>query len=74
FSDDLFLDNNQSKLLTDEQISDILDTSPSSEQSIKEDICFKNNKVSEIANQHDFILKKGNNQCEVDIKKILYVS
>ncbi|CAF4252586.1 unnamed protein product, partial [Adineta steineri] len=80
FPNDISMNNNQSVSLTSEQILNILDipssslSSSSNEQSINEEIYLKNNKSSKITNDNEFIIKKNNNQCEIDIKKILYLS
>ncbi|CAF1240271.1 unnamed protein product [Adineta steineri] len=76
-SEDIRIDNNQSVSLTSEQILNILDiplSSSSNEQSINEEIDLKNKKLSRITNDNEFIIKKNNNQCEIDLKKILYLS
>ncbi|CAF1586948.1 unnamed protein product, partial [Adineta steineri] len=78
---DICMNNNQSVSLTSEQILSILDIPSSSsslssnDQSINKQTYSKTNKLSRITNHNEFIKKKAtNNQYEVDLKKILYLS
>ncbi|CAF1559809.1 unnamed protein product [Adineta steineri] len=77
FPNDIFMDNNEPVSLTSEQILNILDipSSSSNDQSINKQSYSKTNKLSRIINHNEFIIKKAiNNQYEVDLKKILYLS
>ncbi|CAF1320517.1 unnamed protein product [Adineta steineri] len=79
FGNYIFMNNNQSVSLTSEQILNILDIpssslSSSNEQSINEQIYLKNKKLSKITKHDEFIIKRNNNQSEIDVKKILYLS
>ncbi|CAF4274372.1 unnamed protein product, partial [Adineta steineri] len=76
FPNDIFMNNNEPVSLTSEQILNILDipSSSSNNQSLNKQTYSKNNKLSRITNHNEFIIKKTNNQYEVDVKKILYLS
>ncbi|UJR18817.1 hypothetical protein I4U23_021944 [Adineta vaga] len=77
FVNDIFMDNNQTESSNYEQILNMIDTPPPSslnDQSINKEIYLKNNKLSRVTNHNEFILRKKNDQCEIDIKKVLYVS
>ncbi|CAF1184521.1 unnamed protein product [Adineta steineri] len=76
FPNDIFMNTNESVSLTSEQVLNILDIPSSSfnDQSINKQIGSKNNKFSRITNDNEFIIKRNNNQCEIDVKKILHLS
>ncbi|CAF1287532.1 unnamed protein product [Adineta steineri] len=77
FFNDISINNNEPVSLTSEQILNILDipSSSSNDQSINKQTYSKTNKLSRITNHNEFIIKKAtNNQYEVDLKKILYLS
>ncbi|CAF0905054.1 unnamed protein product [Adineta steineri] len=70
FPNDILMNNNESVSLTSEQVLNILDIPSLS----NEQIYLNNNSLSTITNHKQFIMKKTNNQCKIDVKKILHLS
>ncbi|CAF1419311.1 unnamed protein product [Adineta ricciae] len=61
--DDIFMDDNQSDLLNQELVNEQIYSTNDSQT-----------KLAETLNQDNVISKKNNNQSEIDIQKILYIS